>query len=692
MTATGATADENAELGESTAIAVVVRVRPLTPAERRSGYSSAWSHDEQRIWQTQALGSVSGRPLPAGTSYDYDRVFGPETTTGQIHGEVKHSVARTLAGYNATIFAYGQTSSGKTTTIRGGAGSEGLIPLCVRQVLAGVAAAQAQPGAARWSLKMAYLEIYNEVIGDLLSGQTNLAVYERRDGGLTVQDLRETSVGSWAEVEKLLLAGDERKHVACTQRNDESSRAHTIFRLTVTCSRGDAASADGFRETSAELNIIDLAGSERASPHSRGPTKAGGGAPQKDLAGRDMRTTEMCAINKSLLVLGTVIQKLGEAAQAQLKGGGGNGGGNGATHVPYRSSKLTRLLQRSLGGDALCTIVCCVTPAGAYGEETHNSLRFASRARTVRNVVVCQEKLDVAAQTRKLEAQVVALKKSLAASEAARLSHGASVAAHQQRQETAEETRKLAEELRAARAEAEAAALARDDAVAAKEAEAAAAREEARVASLEVEATRAQAEAVAEAARAAAAERAEHAEAEAEAEVAAARLAAERAQGAAASAAAEASAAAARAAAAEGAAAEQAAAAAQEARDDERSKQRAASDRREARLESRLQQQAQAKHGEGAPPLLPSPACARVRRRARVCLSSPCVPASPRARVCLSMHRLLPPLPHRRSRCHSHSPSLRTHTRPSSRRRSAPHPRPHTLGAVVSCVRQRRSR
>ena len=261
----GPTPDEAAPLGETATVAVAIRVRPLSPSEQRSGAQVAWKHDEQKIWQT--TNALGGRAYTPYTPYDFDRVYGAQTTTEQIHAEsVSRSVARTLQGYHATILAYGQTSSGKTTTIRGGAGSDGLIPLSVRQVLKAVSTAQRADadagGAARqWTLKMSYLEIYNETIGDLLTGQVGLPVFEKRDGAIHVQELREAPVTTWDELERLLVAGDERRHVACTLRNDESSRAHTIFRLSIRSVRGEpgggATGGEGCRVTEAELNIVN---------------------------------------------------------------------------------------------------------------------------------------------------------------------------------------------------------------------------------------------------------------------------------------------------------------------------------------------------------------------------------------------------------------------------------------------------
>ena len=163
-----ATTRPGSPVQQAESISVLVRVRPLTTAER--GQASVWQHDRRRIWQSAPAGP--GRTTVPAQTYSFDRVFGPEETTEQIFDECVHDrVVRLLAGYNATVFAYGQTSSGKTTTIRGDEMREGLIPLCVRQVLDAVAAANQQsPTSHIWSVKMSYMEIYNETIGDLLSG------------------------------------------------------------------------------------------------------------------------------------------------------------------------------------------------------------------------------------------------------------------------------------------------------------------------------------------------------------------------------------------------------------------------------------------------------------------------------------------------------------------------------------------
>jgi len=376
---------------------VLVRLRPVTSAEASSGQTSAWSHELDRLWQSAPAGP--GRTLVPQQAYVFDRVFGPEDSTQCIFEErVRTQVSRTLLGYNSTIFAYGQTSSGKTTTIRGRDSVEGLISLSTQMLLSMIDADQ-RPSVS-YKLKMSYLEIYNENVQDLLSGRTGLGIYEKKGGTVLVQDLLEKEITDWKKAEALLVSGDERKHIGQTLHNDRSSRAHTVFRLTVESTAreesegGDVACGEVASSLSAELNIVDLAGSERSSPHVRT-----GGAGE-----RAARASEGGHINKSLLVLSTVIHKLSEPKTSA------------AAHVPYRSSKITRILQNSLGGNALSMLICCVTPASSQCEETHNTLRFASRARRVRTLPVRQERMPSAALVKKYEAEIRELKLQLAVS------------------------------------------------------------------------------------------------------------------------------------------------------------------------------------------------------------------------------------------------------------------------------------
>ena len=291
------------ETDASVSISVVVRVRPLTPAERKAGYKSTWEQQGGSIWQGSP-GLLQRAVVPTQV-YSFDHVFGANESTSDIHRAVAESrVARLLQGYNATVFAYGQTSSGKTSTVRGMEGQEGLITLCMRQVIEGVAAQRtlASGREVRWGMRISYLEIYNEAINDLLTGQTNLNVYEKKGGGNMIQDLHEETVTDLRGVEGVLRVGDGNRHIGATAHNEASSRAHTVFRLLLECCAADG----GQIIFTSELNLVDLAGSERASAHARGPAGAVG------VRGKDARQTEGGHINKSLLILSTVIHKLSE--------------------------------------------------------------------------------------------------------------------------------------------------------------------------------------------------------------------------------------------------------------------------------------------------------------------------------------------------------------------------------------------
>lgn len=377
---------------ELTSLAVIVRIRPMTNAESAAGHKSVWTSEPDRLWQSSPC--APGRTMVPQHVYPFDRVFCPDDATSRIFDErVRNQVSRTLLGYNSTVLAYGQTSSGKTTTIRGKQSVDGLIALSTQHVLEMIE--QKQTSSLMFKLKMSYLEIYNESVQDLLSGATGLNIFEKKGGGVVVQDLMEKEVADWKSVEALLSLGDDRKHVGQTLHNDRSSRSHTVFRLTVECTaREDANSKEISNAFSSELNIVDLAGSERSSPHIRN-----GGSSE-----RAARANEGAHINKSLLVLSTVIHKLSEAGTK----------GSSPVHVPYRSSKITRILQNSLGGNAYSMLVCCVTPASCHAEETHNTLRFATRARRVRTLPMRQEQLSLTALLKKYEAEVRELKLQLA--------------------------------------------------------------------------------------------------------------------------------------------------------------------------------------------------------------------------------------------------------------------------------------
>ncbi|KOM38863.1 hypothetical protein LR48_Vigan03g224500 [Vigna angularis] len=293
-------------------VTVTVRFRPLNPREIRQGEEIAWYADGDTIVRNEYNPSIA---------YAYDRVFGPTTTTRQVYDvAAQHVVSGAMEGINGTVFAYGVTSSGKTHTMHGDQRSPGIIPLAVKDAFSII---QETPNR-EFLLRVSYLEIYNEVVNDLLNpaGQ-NLRIREDTQGTY-VEGIKEEVVLSPAHALSLIAAGEEHRHVGSTNFNLLSSRSHTIFTLSIESSPC-GENSEGEAITLSQLNLIDLAGSESSKAETTG-----------------MRRREGSYINKSLLTLGTVISKLTE---------------DKASHIPYRDSKLTRVLQSSLSGHGRVSII-----------------------------------------------------------------------------------------------------------------------------------------------------------------------------------------------------------------------------------------------------------------------------------------------------------------------------------------------
>ncbi|XP_075411579.1 kinesin-like protein KIFC1 [Tenrec ecaudatus] len=301
-------------------------------------------------------GTLNGAPAPC-TRHDFsfDRVFPPESGQEEVFEEIAMLVQSALDGYPVCIFAYGQTGSGKTFTMEGGPGDpqvEGLIPRALRHLFS---VAQELSGQGwMYSFVASYVEIYNETVRDLLAtgtrkGQGTECKIRRAGPGseeLTVTNARYVPVSCENEVEALLHLARQNRAVACTAQNERSSRSHSVFQLQIT---GEHASR-GLR-CAAPLSLVDLAGSERLDP------ALALGAEERE------RLRETQAINSSLSTLGLVIMALS----------------NKEAHVPYRNSKLTYLLQNSLGGSAKMLMFVNISPLEENCSETLNSLRFASK-------------------------------------------------------------------------------------------------------------------------------------------------------------------------------------------------------------------------------------------------------------------------------------------------------------------------
>ncbi|KAL9418196.1 hypothetical protein AB3S75_041081 [Citrus x aurantiifolia] len=347
-------------------ISVTIRFRPLSEREFQRGDEIAWYADGDKI--------VRNEYNPA-TAYAFDRVFGPHANSLEVYDVAARPVVKAaMEGVNGTVFAYGVTSSGKTHTMHGDQNSPGIIPLAIKDVFSII---QDTPGR-EFLLRVSYLEIYNEVINDLLdpTGQ-NLRVREDAQGTY-VEGIKEEVVLSPGHALSFIAAGEEHRHVGSNNFNLLSSRSHTIFTLMIESSdHGDEYDGVIF----SQLNLIDLAGSESSKTETTG-----------------LRRKEGSYINKSLLTLGTVIGKLSEGK---------------ASHVPYRDSKLTRLLQSSLSGHGHVSLICTVTPASSSMEETHNTLKFASRAKRVEIYASRNKIIDEKSLIKKYQREISSLKEEL---------------------------------------------------------------------------------------------------------------------------------------------------------------------------------------------------------------------------------------------------------------------------------------
>ena len=256
-----------------------------------------------------------------------------------------------LNGYNGTVFAYGQTGAGKSYTMMGAdiddEEQRGIIPRIVEQMFASILRS---PGNIEYTVRVSYMEIYMERIRDLLVPQNdNLPVHEEKSRGVYVKGLLEIYVSSVQEVFEVMRRGGAARATAATNMNQESSRSHSIFVITITQKNVETGSAK-----SGQLFLVDLAGSEKV-----GKTGASG-----------QTLEEAKKINKSLSALGMVINSLTDGK---------------STHIPYRDSKLTRILQESLGGNSRTTLIINCSPSSYNDQETLSTLRFGVRAKAIKN-------------------------------------------------------------------------------------------------------------------------------------------------------------------------------------------------------------------------------------------------------------------------------------------------------------------
>ncbi|GAB1296063.1 Kinesin-like protein [Apodemus speciosus] len=362
-------------------VKVVVRCRPLNEREKSMCYRQAVSVDEMRGTITVHKTDSSNEPPK---TFTFDTVFGPESKQLDVYNlTARPIIDSVLEGYNGpgTIFAYGQTGTGKTFTmegVRAVPGLRGVIPNSFAHIFGHIAKAE---GDTRFLVRVSYLEIYNEEVRDLLGkDQTQrLEVKERPDVGVYIKDLSAYVVNNADDMDRIMTLGHKNRSVGATNMNEHSSRSHAIFTITIECSE---KGVDGNMHVRVgKLHLVDLAGSER----------------QAKTGATGQRLKEATKINLSLSTLGNVISALVDGK---------------STHVPYRNSKLTRLLQDSLGGNSKTMMCANIGPADYNYDETISTLRYANRAKNIKNKArINEDPKD--ALLRQFQKEIEELKKKL---------------------------------------------------------------------------------------------------------------------------------------------------------------------------------------------------------------------------------------------------------------------------------------
>ncbi|XP_034945237.1 LOW QUALITY PROTEIN: kinesin-like protein Klp61F [Chelonus insularis] len=369
-------------------IQVFVRVRPFNPSE-----SNGKSHNIIEVTPPKDLHVREKITDRTTKKFTFDKVFGPESNQLMVYNSVVSPlISEVLAGYNCTVFAYGQTGTGKTFTMEGSSKDPavhwqantpaGIIPRSLSHLFDQLRL----QGSLEHTIKVSFLELYNEELFDLLDtgdDTPKLRLYDdtSKKGSVIIQGLEEVIVHNKEQVYKILERGSERRQTAATLMNAHSSRSHTVFSVTVHMKEVTLEGEELIKI--GKLNLVDLAGSENVG-------RSGA---------IDRRAREAGSINQSLLTLGRVITALVERAP----------------HVPYRESKLTRLLQESLGGRTKTSIIATISPSSLNLEETLSTLDYAHRAKNITNRPEINQKLMKATLIKEYTEEIERLKRDVVA-------------------------------------------------------------------------------------------------------------------------------------------------------------------------------------------------------------------------------------------------------------------------------------
>ncbi|KAH0465326.1 hypothetical protein IEQ34_005429 [Dendrobium chrysotoxum] len=393
-------------------VQVILRCRPLSEEEESLRMPAVISCNEMKR-EVLAIQNFGNKQIDK--TFVFDKVFGPTSQQMDLFNQsIAPIVDEVLEGFNCTIFAYGQTGTGKTYTMEGGkkakhgefSSDAGVIPRSVRLIFESL---EAQ--CADYSMKVSFLELYNEEITDLLApdefklsddkSKKPIALMEDGKGGVFVRGLEEEIVCSASEIYKILDRGSAKRRTAETLLNKQSSRSHSIFSIIIHIKEVTPEGEELIKI--GKLNLVDLAGSENIS-------RSGA---------REGRAREAGEINKSLLTLGRVINALVEHIG----------------HIPYRESKLTRLLRDSLGGKTKTCIIATISPSIQCLEETLSTLDYAHRAKNIKNKPEINQKMTKSAVMKELCSEIDRLKQEV---NAAREKNGIYIPRDQFQQEEAE--------------------------------------------------------------------------------------------------------------------------------------------------------------------------------------------------------------------------------------------------------------
>ncbi|XP_056672957.1 kinesin-like protein KIF18B isoform X1 [Monodelphis domestica] len=385
---------------EDCTVRVVVRVRPPTPKELEIHRRPVVQVVDERMLVFDPEepdggfpglkwgGSIHDGPKKKGKDlkFVFDHVFAETATQQEVFRHTTHSILDgVLQGYNCSVFAYGATGAGKTHTMLGGERDPGIMYLTMMELYQRL---EARRQEKHYEILISYQEVYNEQIHDLLDPKGALAIREDPDKGVVVQGLSFHKPASAEQLLEMLTRGNRNRTQHPTDANATSSRSHAVFQIYV--KQQDCV--PGLTQTLqvAKMSLIDLAGSERASStHAKGE-----------------RLREGANINRSLLALINVLNALADAKGRK-------------THVPYRDSKLTRLLKDSIGGNCRTVMIAAVSPSALAYEDTYNTLKYADRAKEIKlslksNVISLNCHISqYATICQQLQAEVTALREKL---------------------------------------------------------------------------------------------------------------------------------------------------------------------------------------------------------------------------------------------------------------------------------------